>query len=84
MTSPAALVRSYREQIALDPEMYDGDYDVVRWLLEDTVGRDWTPSQVARVLGVPTWRVGGMLGELAERGFIARTQRGAWSRYWGR
>lgn len=80
----AALVRGYRERIARDPDLYEGDIDVIMWLVNDTPHRDWSPSEVARAAKVSTSTAQQLLAELALGRHIARDERGAWSRYWAR
>lgn len=78
------LVRGYRARIELDPELYDGDVDVIMWLINDTPDRDWSPSEVARAVGITATAARNALGELAAGRHIARDERGSWSRYWSR
>jgi hypothetical protein len=84
MAKIAELVKGYREKIARDPEFYDGDIDVVLWLVSDTPDRDWTPGQVGRAVGISTHAAGAHLSQLAEEKHIARDQRGSWSHFWSR
>jgi hypothetical protein len=84
MATIAELVKGYRERIAKDPDLYDGDLDVVYWLVHDTTDRDWTPSQVARAVGISTHEAGQHLSLLASEQHIRRDQRGSWSHYWSR
>lgn len=80
----AEKIRGYRELIARDPDLYDGDEDVVMWLLKDTPTQDWTPSEVARVVktinGTEARRILEML--VSER-MIHKSGNGAWTRYAG-
>jgi hypothetical protein len=76
----AALIRSYRETVAADPEMHDGDLDVTYWLVNES-SRSWTPSEVARALNTDTWIARQYLSSLAADGLIAADERGAWTRY---
>lgn len=82
--SPAKLVKGYREVIARDPDLYDGDLDIVMWLVNDTPERDWTPSQVAQVVKINSHEAYNHLAELAQGGHIRRDDRGAWTHYWSR
>jgi hypothetical protein len=86
MTQTAAapisqLVAGYREQVARDPESHDGDSDVAYWLLQDTAGRSWTPSELARALKIDTHAARELLQSLAAADMIAGDGRGAWTRY---
>lgn len=80
----AQLVRGYRDQIARDPELFDGDQDVAMWLINDTPGRDWSPSELGRAVGIRADVARRLLDELADDGHIGRDARGAWTRYYSR
>jgi DNA-binding MarR family transcriptional regulator len=79
--SPAQLVKGYRAKIALDPDLYDGDLDVIMWLIEDTAPRSWTPSELGRAAKVPTTQVQNHLATLVGDGYVRTSGNGAWTRY---
>lgn len=80
----AALVNRYREAIAAEPDQRYDEADLIVWLLEDTAGRDWTPSQVALALKLSTGHAANLLRQLAADEMIASFDRGAWTRYFAR
>ena len=82
--TPGQLVRSYRERIALDPDLFDGDLDVIMWLVTDTPERSWTPSEIAQVAKVSTDEARRLLEELTEDDSVLANRRGAWTRYYSR
>lgn len=84
MPSYREQVARYRETIARDPGLYEGELDVVLWLVTDTPERSWTPSEVSRAAGVPTRQAWRHLHQLADEGHIRSDSRGAWTRYWSR
>lgn len=79
--SPRQLVASYRETIAADPDRYDGDEDVLYWLVNDTPARSWTPSEAARAARISSSDAYRILRMLATEGAISSDERGAWTRY---
>jgi hypothetical protein len=80
---PGDLIRSYRDRIAKDPDLYDGDIDIVLWLIEDTSSfRDWTPSQIGSFARIKTSEVQNILRTLVADGYVVSDNRGAWSHYW--
>jgi hypothetical protein len=83
MSVTADLIRSYRTEIARNPELYDGNLDVVSWLINDTAGRTWTPSEIGQAVGIDTVEARRLLVELVELGAIRSDDRGAWTRYYG-
>lgn len=80
----AARVAGDRAEVAADPESHDGDLDVILWLVEDSTDRTWTPSEIARALGIETVEADRHLRNLLGLQFITSTYRGAWSRYGSR
>jgi hypothetical protein len=80
----AELVRKYRQTIELDPDLYDGDEDVVMWLLKDTPTQDWSPSEVARVVKtIDATEARRILEMLVGLRLIHKSGNGAWTRYMG-
>lgn len=77
----AEKVRGYREQIAKNPDFYDGDTDVVLFLIQDTPDRDWSPSEIARALKITTQAAYEHLYILWAGGHIAAHGNGSWRRY---
>lgn len=84
MARTAELVKGYRALIAADPDLYDGDIDVVMWLVKDIPDRSWTPSEVGRAIGIETSAARCHLDRLAHAGHITVNERGAWTRYTAR
>lgn len=80
----AEKVRGYRATIDRDPDLYDGDEDVVMWLVRDTRHRDWSPSEVARVVKtINASEARRILEMLVGLRLIRKSGNGAWTRYYG-
>lgn len=75
------LVAGYRARIAQDPDLFDGDTDVVLWLIEATTARDWTPSEIARAAGITTNAARDIVATLTADGDVVGNDRGARTRY---
>lgn len=76
---------------ACDENLTDDEYDMAARVLDalgSHAGSDYSPSQIARLVGgyVDTRDVHGVLPALVADGHVSTTERGAWSRYrfiWG-
>lgn len=80
------LVAGYRAQLDAEPELHDGTLDLAMWLVEDTADRTWTPSELAKALGVNTIEAHDALRQLVAEGHLAYADgdRGARTRYTAR
>ncbi len=78
----AAKVRDYRARLTgPNADWYEGDVDVIMWLVNDTPERSWSPSEVARAVKVDASTARRLLDELVDGDHIRGDDRGAWTRY---